>query len=110
MNTKYDPILVALISQGKIVLLKDGEVLKEMKLKEPLDSTIKVPAKAKMKFPTFLTLDERNQFRIDMERLRTNPDEKPTRLYTRWVREIAKFNEGQDFDFPKIDLIPNPYA
>ncbi len=110
LNSKYDPLLVVLVKKDKIVFLKDGEKIHSQVLDKPLENTIKVPAKAKMKFPTFLTLDERNQFRIDMEKLRENKDEKPTRLYARWVHEISRLNQGQDFDFPHITNIPDPYA
>jgi len=108
LNHKYDPLVLISFNSDRMVISQDGEVTEKIKLGEGVTEKIKVPAKAKLKFPHYLTLDERNQFRVDMDKIRENPDEKPTRFYQRWVHEIAKINEGSEIVFPKIKEIPAP--
>ena len=110
LNSKYDPLVLVGFKEDKAYLSSDGEVIFTHDLPKNLQSSIKTPAKAKMKFMNFLTLDERNQFRVDMEKLKTNPDTKPTRLYSRWVHDLAELNKELGIEFPLIETIPNPYA
>ncbi|MDY0200605.1 MAG: hypothetical protein RBR40_06420 [Tenuifilaceae bacterium] len=110
LNSKYDPTLIlALERTNSTVVL--GFNMSEEVLRLELDSLkvskIKVSRSNLTKFPGFMTLEERNRFRIDRDNLIKNPDAKPTRFYSRWVHPIADINSG--IEFPRIDEIEKPY-
>jgi len=109
LNSKYDPITLIFVREDKAIISIDGEVASKIALSSSVGDRVVVPAKAKMKFPHFLTLEERNQFRLDMDKLKDDPQEKPTRLYVRWVHDVALLNPEFKNDLPKLSEIPNPY-
>jgi hypothetical protein len=108
INSKWDPLTLVFIKEDRAIISVDGEIKVDITFSEPLGQKIVVPLKAKMKFPHYLTLEERNQFRLDMDKLKSDESAKPTRLYCRWVHTIAELNPNVRDQFPRINEIPDP--
>ncbi len=113
LNNHYDPSLLVGVytnlSETHLIILSGEDTIFEKAYKESLTDKIVVPLKYKLKFPHYLSLDERNKFRLEMGKLKDDPESKPTRFYTRWVHDIARLNP-KDAVFPHIESIPDPYA
>ncbi|RLC98570.1 MAG: hypothetical protein DRI46_11085 [Chloroflexi bacterium] len=107
-NDKYDPSLLVGFKGDKVIIYSGAEVLWQGHSGDSADSMIKVPAKAKVKFPPYLNQLERNKFRAEIQLLKDDKERKPSKFYQRWVAEIA--NESPDgIEFPRAKDIPNPY-
>lgn len=107
-NDKYDPSLLIGIKGGKVIGISGEDMLFEKIFDEDADKMIKIPAKAKVKFPDYLNQDERNKFRSEMQLLKDDPERNPTGFYKRWVWEV-KQNSPEGIEFPRIETIPSPY-
>jgi len=113
LNNKYDPTILIGIKRlspktaGYIVITPDGISLD--KEGAVIGKNLKVPPQVKVKFPHFLTADERVKLSLEIGTLRKEEDKKPSPLYRRWIWAIAKENEGKKIDFPRLETIPNPY-
>jgi len=108
LNDKYNPSLLVGFKGTKVVVYSAEELLLELSVKPDEHTSIKIPAKVKVKFPVYLTQEERNKFRAEMQILKDNPEKKPTKWYERWVHKIAK-ESPEGIKFPRIETIPNPY-
>lgn len=111
LNHKYDCSLIILVEKhgdGIIaVLLGESVVIKSV---ENLNKqSVKVPKSMDTVFPHFMTLEERNKFRVEKAKLVENPDKAPSNFYRRWVHYVAGENQGRGIMFPKIDQIERPY-
>jgi len=117
LNNKYDPtILIGIekLSTGKIkkaryVLVTPDGIDLDME-GDLVSKSLKVPPQVKVKFPHFLTPEERVRLSLEIGELRKDDTKKPSPLYRRWIWAVSKENEGKGITFPKIDTIPNPYA
>lgn len=108
INDKYNPSLLVGLKGNRVVVYSAEELLLELAVTKDEDAKIKIPAKVKVKFPVYLTQDERNKFRAEMQILKDNPEKKPTKWYARWVHEVAK-ESPEGVKFPRIESIPSPY-
>jgi hypothetical protein len=112
LNNQYDPSFIIGFREKEestvmVVFSKDDIIFKQ-DYHGNLKDKITVPAKYKVKFPPYIAQEERNKFRLEMGKLKDDPDLKPTRFYIRWVHDIAKVNP-KEVVFPHIEQIPNPY-
>ena len=115
LRNKYDVSVLVGVQKFKkdkveFVVVSAGELLVQVNgIAQPKD--IKVPPRFKVKFPHFLTPDERVKLSLEIGELRKegNKDQKPSPLYRRWIWAVAKENEDKGLDFPRLESIPNPY-
>jgi len=108
MNDKYDPSLLVGFKGPKVIVVSGEEVVFTNTFPEGDDKMVKVPAKAKVKFPIYLTQAERNKFRAEMQLLKDDENRNPSGFYKRWVWEVQK-SSPEGIDFPRIDSITSPY-
>lgn len=108
VNDKYDPSFLVGIRGGKVIGLSGEDVLFQKEFKEDANKMIKIPAKAKVRFPSYLNQDERNKFRAEMQLLKEDDTKNPTGFYKRWVWEVHQ-NSPEGITFPRIESIPSPF-
>jgi hypothetical protein len=108
LNTKYDTSLLVGIRKNKVIVNELGEITLEHPLKGDASNQVKVPVKFKVKFPEFMTPDERNSFRISMDNLLKDPSTKIPRNYSRYVSNVVR-ESPLEIEFPCLDRIPDPY-
>jgi len=109
LNDKYDPSLLIGFSDNKVLGYSGEDIVLEKEFEDTKGRVmIKIPAKAKVKFPDYLHQDERNKFRAEMQLLKDNPDKNPSKFYQRWVWEVKK-SSPEGIEFPRIDSIISPY-
>lgn len=111
LNNKYDPNTVIAVSRIKnepgVKIFHFNKLVLEL----PLDlkpSKITVPTSNLTKFPSYMTQEERNKFRVEKEKLIKDPDLLPSKFYKRWVHMIAEINPS-GIEFPRLSEIPKPY-
>lgn len=113
LNNKYDPTLILAVSKMKddprVVVIHFNKEVGELELENFKASKIKVPTSNMTKFPTFMTQEERNKFRVERDKLIKEPEKEATKFYKRWVHMVAEENTGKGIEFPRIDTIPKPY-
>jgi len=108
VNDKYDPSILMGFKGNKVVAYSGEELLSENKYEKGLEKEIKVPAKARVKFPPYLLQEERNKFRAEMEMLKADPERKVSSFYTRWLSEVAK-HSPMEVEFPRSKDLPDAY-
>jgi hypothetical protein len=95
---KYDPQLVVGIN---FIGKEKGKTIKPYLYGKELDS-IKLPWSEKpginfkkiafIKFPHYMTQDERDKYSLESRKMRLNPELKPTKFYLRWKPAVDELN------------------
>ncbi len=107
IRDKYDPSLLIGFKGSKMIAYSGEEVILEKAFEESVDAMIKVPARAKVRFPEWFTTSERNNFRAEMKLLIDTESREPSRFYKRWVWEVKRVSP-EEIDFPRLGSIAKP--
>lgn len=88
-SEKYDPMLVfgiKLIPEHaeKIVVYLNGEYHKSYKVPIPAKPKEVFKKTAMVKFPHYMTLEEREKFRYELSQYKNQPDRKLSKFFKRW--------------------------
>jgi len=108
LRNKYDLSVLVGFRGSKLTIFSGQDILLEHTLEDDILTQVKVPIKFKVKFPVYMQADERTQFRVQMDLLKKDPELKPSRLYTRWLGEVARVSP-KEISFPLADKIPDMY-
>ena len=111
LNNKYDCSLIILTERtgDGLIVCHLGETVIQKTIMDLSKNTIKVPKSMNTVFPEYMTLEERNKFRIEKAKLEEDPDKQPSAFYRRWVHFVDAQNKGRGIVFPRIDQITKPY-
>ncbi len=103
-NDKFDPVLIfgiKIISERhpRVLTIMSGEVSK-IKVELPTDKPMTVKSTNLLKYPTYMTEEERYKFGIEHRTLFRDEAKKPTKFYMRWYRDV-KVGDELKFDVKK---------
>lgn len=90
MNDRYDPSLVFGISlmderNEKVVIYKDQEFFKSIKVPVPEKPRETFKKSGMVKFPHYMTQDERDKFRIETRLLQNDKKRQYSKFFKRWL-------------------------
>jgi len=108
LNNRYDMSLLIGFKDNKLIVYSGDEVIWTTTMEGTIETHIKVPVKFKVKFPPYMSHEERAQFRIQMEKMKADPTLAPTRLYTRWLSDTMRASP-LSIEFPGMDTIKDMY-
>lgn len=92
-SDKYDPLLVFGIQlvpehNEKIVVYLHGEFYKSYRIKIPDKPKEVFKKTSMMKFPEYMTPEERDKFRYELRQYQNNPEKKLTKFWNRWKQWV----------------------
>ena len=100
-NDKFDPVLIFGIKiikerHSRVLTIMNGEVSK-VKIELPTDKPMTLKSTNLLKYPTYMTEEERYKFGIEHRMLFRDESKKPTKFYMRWYRDV-KVGDELKFD------------
>lgn len=93
-NDRFDLTIIMGISimdkrNPKIVVYLFGEFWKSFKLEVPKKNPITQRNTNLIKYPHYMTYDEREKWGIEHRMMKLNPEKKATKFYKRWVKDVT---------------------
>lgn len=99
---KFDPSLlvgITILPEGerkpKMVLYKNGKYSGKDELPVPTNNPLTFMETNLIKYPHYLTYEEREKWGIEHRLLLDNPEKQPSKFYNRWAKEITVPTELQ---------------
>jgi len=92
-SDKYDPMLVFGIKlmdepDERVVIYLNGEYLKTIKISIPSNPKEVVKRTDILKFPEYMTPEEREKFRIELRSYENNPEKQISKFFDRWMKWV----------------------
>jgi hypothetical protein len=96
-NDKFDPVLIFGIKiieerSPRILTIMNGEVSKRV-VDLPTEKAMTVKSTNLLKYPAYMTEEERYKFGIEHRTLFKDPTKKPTKFYLRWYKDVKVGDE-----------------
>lgn len=104
LHVKYDPLLIFFIKiisdtredKTKVYTFLNNHIENSFSVKVTGTDSILNSANI-VKFPDFMIADERNKFRLELTKLKKNPDNPPSKFFRRWA-PFVEFKEKSEIE------------